>query len=135
MAKRESAKLSICYLDLDGLKEINDTYGHQEGDEALILVSKFLLQSLREADIVCRLGGDEFLIMLPYCPLEKAINVWERISRAVVSFNAKNEKPYIISLSRGFAEFGPESPRTVDQLIATADREMYKHKHSKSDQS
>jgi diguanylate cyclase (GGDEF)-like protein/PAS domain S-box-containing protein len=132
MAKRESVKLSICYLDLDGLKEINDTYGHQEGDETLKMVSKFLLQSLREADIVCRLGGDEFLIILPHCPVEKAMNVWERISRAVVSFNGRNEKPYIISLSRGFAEFSPENPKTVDQLIAMADREMYKHKHSKS---
>lgn len=132
IAKRESAKLSICYLDLDSLKEINDTYGHQEGDEALKLVSRFLVQSLREADIVCRLGGDEFLIILPHCSVEKALNVWERISRAVVSFNGRNEKPYILSLSRGFAEFSPENPKTVDQLIAIADREMYKHKHSKS---
>ncbi len=131
MAKRENSRLSICYLDLDGLKEINDTYGHQEGDEALQLVSTFLRQSLREADIVCRLGGDEFLIILPHCALEKAVKVWERISRAAVSYNATNEKPYIVSLSRGFAEFSPENPKTVDQLIATADREMYKHKQSK----
>jgi diguanylate cyclase (GGDEF)-like protein/PAS domain S-box-containing protein len=132
IARREGTRLSICYLDLDGLKEVNDTYGHQEGDEALKLVSRFLIQSLREADIVCRLGGDEFLIILPHCAVDKALGAWERVARSLVAFNAKNEKPYIISLSRGFAEFNPENPKTVDQLIAVADREMYKHKHSKS---
>ncbi len=133
-AKRENTRLSICYLDLDGLKDINDTYGHQEGDEALKLVSRFLIQSLREADVVCRLGGDEFLLILPHCPLNNAYHVWERISRSVVTFNAQNIKPYIISLSRGFAEYNPDIPSTVDQLIANADMEMYKHKHSKSEE-
>jgi diguanylate cyclase (GGDEF)-like protein/PAS domain S-box-containing protein len=133
-AKRENTRLSICYLDLDGLKDINDTYGHQEGDEALKLVTRFLIQSLREADVVCRLGGDEFLLILPHCPLNNAYHVWERISRLVVTFNAQNIKPYIISLSRGFAEYNPDIPSTVDQLIANADMEMYKHKHSKSEE-
>ncbi|TET79292.1 MAG: diguanylate cyclase, partial [Candidatus Cloacimonadota bacterium] len=61
VSRRNKQKLSICYVDVDRLKDINDTYGHQEGDEALKLISKFLEETPREADIVCRLGGDEFL--------------------------------------------------------------------------
>lgn len=132
LAKRNNSKLSICYVDVDGLKEINDTYGHQEGDEVLKLVSQFAVATLREIDIICRLGGDEFLLVLPQCPIEQALTVWQRIAKEVALFNAEHMKPYIISLSRGFAEFDPGVEKTVDQLIAIADQEMYKDKYSKS---
>jgi len=132
LSKRSNSKLSICYLDVDDLKEINDTYGHQEGDEVLRLVSKLSKEILREADIICRLGGDEFLLILPQCSVDKAIVVWERIAKKVVAFNARKTKPYIISLSRGFAEFDSTDEKSVDQLIAIADQDMYKDKHLKS---
>ena len=131
LAKRNKAKLSICYIDVDGLKEVNDTYGHQEGDEVLKLVSNFLKETVREIDIVCRLGGDEFLIVLPQCPIDQALVAWGRIADKLTAFNVRETKPYIINLSRGFAEYDPKYEKTVDQLIAIADQEMYKHKHSK----
>ena len=130
-AKRDKKKLSICYIDVDGLKDINDTYGHLEGDEALKLVTNFFQESSRETDIICRIGGDEFLIIFPNCSLKKARTVWERIAQRVSSFNRMKYKPYSISLSRGFAEFDPENPKSVDQLIAQADYAMYKDKQSK----
>jgi len=130
--KDSKLNLCICYIDVDGLKEINDTYGHKEGDEALKLVSEFLAQELGETEnFICRLGGDEFLLIFPKCPLTKAETMWQHISRRLKSFNARNLKPYSISLSSGFAEFDPVRPKTVDQLIATADYEMYKDKQSK----
>lgn len=75
LSKRNNSKLSICYLDVNDLKTINDTYGHQEGDEALKLVSGFLKETIREGDIACRLGGDEFLLVLPQCPIDQALVV------------------------------------------------------------
>ncbi len=132
LAKRNKSKLSICYIDVDGLKEINDTYGHQEGDEVLKKVGGFLKKAMREVDIVCRLGGDEFLLVLPQCSIDQALTAWGRIAQKKADFNIKGIKPYKISLSHGFAEYDPNNEKTVDQLIAVADQEMYKHKHSKS---
>jgi len=132
LAKRNKSKLSICYIDVDGLKEVNDTYGHQEGDEVLKLVGGFLKEATREIDIVCRLGGDEFLLVLPQCSIDQALTAWGRIAQKKADFNTKRIKPYKISLSRGFAECDPDHEKTVDQLIAIADHEMYKHKHPKS---
>ena len=129
LAKRNNSKLSVCYLDVNGLKEINDKYGHQEGDEALRFVSKVLKETLRKVDIICRLGGDEFLLILPQCPIDNNMVVWKRIAKKVAEFNATQTKPYSISLSRGFAEYDPNEEKYVDQLITIADQEMYKHKH------
>ena len=132
VSRRNKQKLSICYVDVDRLKDINDTYGHQEGDEALKLISKFLEETPREADIVCRLGGDEFLMILSQCSIDQAKSVWERIANKLTAFNAKMIKPYIISLSCGFAEYNPDAEKSVDKLIAIADQEMYKDKHRKT---
>jgi len=130
MAKRNNMKLSVCYIDFNDLKDINDTYGHQEGDEALKRVANYLKDVLRAIDIVCRLGGDEFLIVLPQCSLESARLVWQRIVSYIQQFNESGLKPYKISLSHGFAEFDPMDEKTVDQLIASADEEMYKDKQA-----
>ncbi|MBA7596155.1 hypothetical protein ES703_03124 [subsurface metagenome] len=132
VSRRNKQKLSICYVDVDRLKDINDTYGHQEGDEALKLISKFLEETPREADIVCRLGGDEFLMILSQCSIDQAKSVWERIANKLTAFNAQMIKPYIISLSCGFAEYNPDAEKSVDKLIAIADQEMYKDKHRKT---
>ncbi len=132
LSKRNNWKLSICYLDVNGLKTINDTYGHQKGDEALKLVSGFLKEMIREGDIACRLGGDEFLLVLPQCPIDQALFVWKRISDKVADFNTSKKIPYVISLSHGIAECDPSEEKSVDQLLAIADREMYKTKHLKS---
>jgi diguanylate cyclase (GGDEF)-like protein/PAS domain S-box-containing protein len=131
LSKRNKSHLSICYIDVDGLKDINDTYGHHEGDEALKLISRFLKETLRESDIACRLGGDEFLLIFPQCTIGQTIFIWERIARKVNSFNLQKIKPYSISLSRGFAEYDPYENKSVDQLIALADHEMYRDKHAK----
>jgi diguanylate cyclase (GGDEF)-like protein/PAS domain S-box-containing protein len=128
VAKRNNTKLSICYVDVNGLKTINDTYGHAEGDETLRLVSTFLQEASREVDIICRLGGDEFLLVLPQCPIENARLVYQRIDDKVFQFNEQHLKPYRLSLSHGFAEYDPVAEKSVDQLIATADQQMYEDK-------
>jgi len=132
LSKRNNTKLSICYIDVNGLKKINDTYGHREGDEALKLVSRFLKEAIRNCDVVCRLGGDEFLLILPQCSIDQALAVWERIAQKIAIFNDTKSKSYTISLSHGFAEHDPYKEKSIDQLIAIADQEMYKSKHPKS---
>lgn len=132
-AKRNTYGLSICYIDVNNLKEINDTYGHREGDEVLRSVAKILADEIRESDAVCRLGGDEFLIILPQCSIVKAEEVWIRINARLKAMNAIKMNPYKIKLSHGFAEFDPDSPSSIDEMLIVADYEMYKDKRSKSE--
>lgn len=129
-SKRNNAELSICYVDINDLKEINDTYGHREGDEVLRGVARILKEEVRESDAVCRLGGDEFLIILPQCSLDKAGEVWFRIAARLKALNAIKMNPYKISLSHGFADFEPANPSSIDEMLIVADFEMYKDKRS-----
>jgi len=132
LAKREGGKLTVCYIDVDGLKEINDAYGHLEGDGVLKILAGLFRGMMREADIACRLGGDEFLLIYPRCALGQAEALWERIAGELEALNSGGERPYLIQLSRGFAEYDPSRETSMDQLIAIADREMYKDKYSRS---
>jgi diguanylate cyclase (GGDEF)-like protein/PAS domain S-box-containing protein len=131
LAQRNKQILSICYVDIDFLKTVNDIYGHAEGDEVLKTTGAIMKEVLRKVDIVCRLGGDEFLLIFPQCTIKQAVYIWNRIDDKINSFNAKKTKPYSISLSRGFAECDPVNEKSADQLITIADKEMYKHKHTK----
>lgn len=131
LAQRNKQRLCVCYVDTDFLKTINDVYGHAEGDEVLKTISAIIKEVLRKIDIICRLGGDEFLLVFPQCAMKQAVYIWNRIDERINSFNAKETKPYSISLSRGFAEYDPANEKSADQLIMIADKEMYVHKHTK----
>jgi len=131
LAMRQNTKLSICYLDINELKAINDNYGHKEGDEVLKLVSKFIKETIRISDAACRLGGDEFLIIFPQCAVAQAVGIGQRIVKKVAVYNKRRIKPYTVGLSYGFAEYGPGKKKTIDQLLTIADQEMYKQKHAK----
>jgi diguanylate cyclase (GGDEF)-like protein len=132
-SKRNNTELSICYTDINNLKEINDTFGHREGDEVLRVVARILKEEVRESDSVCRLGGDEFLIILPQCPVDKAEEVWIRIAARLKALNAIKMNPYKISLSHGFAEYEPNNPSSLDEMLIVADFEMYKDKRSSAE--
>lgn len=127
LARRKSWPLTIGYLDLDGLKKINDTLGHQVGDELIINTARILTNTLRKSDAISRLGGDEFLMVMPHCGLAEAQKLWQRVLAGIAEFNARNET-YQIRLSYGFAEFNPQEPVTVRELLEEADKEMYKMK-------
>ncbi len=131
LAKRQDVRLSVCYLDVNDLKQINDMHGHQRGDDALRLVGKLLGDTIRKSDAACRLGGDEFLVIFPQCAVDQASAIWRRMAKKVAAFNNKKRTPYNISLSYGFAEYSSGRSRTIEQLLAIADHEMYKQKHAK----
>ncbi len=123
--------MSICYLDVDRLRKINDIFGHQEGDRVLKTVSRALKETIRGDDIACRMGGDEFLLVLPQCSRQRAENVWKRIAQRIEVSNAGKKRAYKIGLSCGIVEYNSKQDRSVDQLLVLADKRMYLAKRSK----
>ncbi|TDO83414.1 PAS domain S-box-containing protein/diguanylate cyclase (GGDEF)-like protein [Halanaerobium saccharolyticum] len=127
-AEKTENTLSLIFIDVNDLKLVNDNFGHQEGDELLQMISKILQHSLRQDDKVVRLGGDEFLLILPQSNKRAAEKVWLRIEEKLKQAAAANEKDYEISASHGAAEYSPDYQKSLDQLINQADHEMYEEK-------
>lgn len=131
LCRRSGWDLTICYIDVDRLKEVNDTYGHQEGDDYILFVTNVMKEIIRESDGLSRLGGDEFLLVLPECDIEKAAYVLKRIEQALESHNERKTKPYKLGISYGLAAYDFQEQTNIDRLISRADVEMYKHKRNK----
>lgn len=93
--------MSLCYVDIDGLKQVNDALGHKYGDDLILTVIGVIKRLIREDDFVIRLGGDEFLIVFKNADINVAKNIWNWISEAYCEINKSLEKPYIISVSHG----------------------------------
>ena len=130
-AKRLSANLTICFIDLDGLKFVNDNYGHFEGDWFIKSISNTLQDSIRSGDTAFRLGGDEFIIILTNCNLDEATIVLKRINDSIAAINTNSNKPFKIGFSYGFAEHKIFQAKTVDEFIHYADEQMYEDKKMK----
>ena len=126
-ARRYKHDFSVVILDIDHFKTINDTYGHQSGDAALIQVAEILKQCARETDIVGRWGGEEFLIILPETPAAKAYAFAEKL-RHLISSCALPTVGHLTA-SIGVAHFNPESD-TPANLLERADKALYEAKHS-----
>ncbi|HKY04471.1 MAG TPA: diguanylate cyclase [Blastocatellia bacterium] len=122
VADRNGAKVSLILLDLDHLKRINDTHGHRTGDTALCHVSRVMQSTVREIDICSRYGGEEFVIVLPQCGRDDAINVAERLREAIASTPV--HKIGQVTASIGVATY-PESAKSKEELVEMADRAMY----------
>ncbi|MGD9569778.1 MAG: GGDEF domain-containing protein [Sedimentibacter sp.] len=118
--------LTICYIDINNLKYVNDNYGHSEGDKLIKLVADAIKKNLRETDAVARIGGDEFLVTFLDCTTSGAQVVLNRINEALK--NLSMERKYEISISHGFYEIDPKINISIDHLIELADKEMYKLK-------
>jgi diguanylate cyclase (GGDEF)-like protein/PAS domain S-box-containing protein len=121
-AAREGSPLSVLFMDLDGLKTINDGFGHAAGDSALVVAATILRDTVRETDIVGRIGGDEFAAVLVGVSALEAEELCERVRRAT-SANAPGE--HALTVSIGVAGLQQGELETLDELIATADRAMY----------
>lgn len=129
-SKRNKRPFSLLILDVDHFKEINDNYGHLEGDEVLRLISKAVLNSVRDMDIVTRYAGDEFIAILPEAQKEDALPVAYRIleeTRKLTFTNAKTGTTFSVGLSIGLSTF-PDDGSTATELIEKADRGLYSAK-------
>ena len=117
----------IFYLDLDGMKEINDSLGHDYGDKALLGASKIMHKTFRTADIISRLGGDEFVVVAVKAQYEFIPIIIQRIKDYIKEEN-KTLEDYQISMSIGVSKVDLEHDSPLDDAIKSADKEMYRVK-------
>jgi two-component system cell cycle response regulator len=121
----------LFFIDVDKLKYINDTFSHQDGDQALIDTAGILKKTFRESDIIARFGGDEFVIFAKEARKEISKKIITRLRENIKSHNASGKRPYNLSLSIGMAHYDPESPFSIEELLGEADRFMYESKKGK----
>ena len=131
LAHRKKRSMLLFFGDVDNLKTINDTHGHAQGDLALKEVSAVLKKSFREADILARFGGDEFMVLAVDASMESADVLTNRIQSFLERSNQQGDWPYQLSLSLGIAYYDPEAPCKVSEMIAQADGRMYQQKQEK----
>ncbi|HEX7557234.1 MAG TPA: diguanylate cyclase [Leptolinea sp.] len=130
LAHRMKRAMLLFFADVDNLKTINDTRGHAFGDTALKEVSAILKATFREADILARIGGDEFVVLVLDANTESTETITKRLQ---VTFEARNQQKdidYHLTLSLGTAFYDPEDPCTLSELIAQADGQMYIQKQA-----
>ena len=132
-AKRKKTPVLLFYLDVDDFKCINDTFGHKEGDMVLKETVKLFKSTLREVDIICRIGGDEFLLIFPDSSLNDAPLIRERLSKNLEKLNQKLAKPYKVDFSIGLSCYNPSNPLSIEELIKIADENMYGEKKKKKE--
>ena len=127
-ARRGPHSLTLALVDLDLFKEINDEVGHRGGDQVLKFFSQFLRVNLRQEDVVCRIGGDEFAIIMPDTTPDRAATFFDRVKQKLdqVELAIDGRRPLTVSFSCGLAQFRPEY--LPEDLIEEADHSLYSAK-------
>ncbi|MDD3846685.1 MAG: sensor domain-containing diguanylate cyclase, partial [Syntrophorhabdaceae bacterium] len=131
IAARTKKSMLLFFADLDKMKEINDIFGHKEGDKALISTAEVLRGVFRESDIIGRMGGDEFAILAIDAADGTGEALINRLRNTIDGRNRLEGMNYTLSLSTGVARYDPENPCSIDELMARADTLMYEEKRSK----
>ena len=131
LARRQKQGIYMLYADLDNLKEINDTFGHNEGDLALIDTARMLKRNYRDSDVIARIGGDEFAIIPIGTAKDNIGIITSRFEKCIETYNATSNRGYKLSISYGLAYYDPENPCSLDDLLMQADKAMYEHKRNK----
>jgi len=132
-ANRRKTPILLLYLDIDDFKYINDPFGHKEGDMVLKEGVKLFKFTLREIDIICRMRGDEFLLIFPDNSLNNAPLIRKRLSKNLEKLNQKLAKPYKIDFSIGLSCYDPSNHLSIEELIKIADENMYEEKKKKKE--
>lgn len=131
-SRRSQQPMCLLFCDMDGLKAINDQYGHDAGDDALRAVARVLRRTFRDHDLIGRLGGDEFVVLASEADGAAAQSLLLRLDTEIARFNQEeNEADWQISLSIGSVESDPSKPRTLRELLAEADAGMYREKRQR----
>ncbi|WP_367339948.1 diguanylate cyclase [Aminivibrio sp.] len=128
LAARMGFRATFLFADLDGFKNVNDTLGHEEGDEVLRETAALLRDTFRASDITGRIGGDEFAVLMLHDGHDEPGDPAGRLEEAVRRANGQRTREYRLSMSMGLSEWNPERPVSLGELMADADRRMYENK-------
>ena len=129
LAGRTKKAMLLFYADLDDLKQINDSFGHGEGDAALVDAGIIMRDTFRLSDVIARMGGDEFAALMIEIQGPGVENIIiERFERNLRDMNARKKREYKLSMSVGIARYDPNNPSSIDELLARADDSMYQYK-------
>jgi len=131
VANRAKREVALLFADMDKFKSINDQWGHQKGDEALVAMADILKQTFRESDLIARISGDEFALLLIDTPEKNLSIVFNRLQKNIDAFNIHPGVMFNLSLSVGMAVYDHDRPCSIDELLKQADRRMYEQKQRK----
>lgn len=131
LCKRMESPATLLFIDLDKFKPINDTYGHAEGDHALQVFSNILRDVFRDSDVIGRMGGDEFAVLLTRSSAAECESIVQHLKEAVAAYNAKATRGYNLEFSYGFVEYDAQKHEVLEDLLAEADRLMYQQKKAR----
>lgn len=130
-ALQHQVHFTLFYMDLDRFKDINDLYGHHEGDLALIALSKLLKKAFNQTHLVGRLGGDEFTALVPDLDKKNISSFIEQLHTLINLYNKDSNKPYTLSLSIGYVFYDGMYSCTFEHLLSLADQSLYQEKNKK----
>ena len=131
LGRRFGRGMLLFFIDVDGLKQINDSFGHSEGDQALKRTAEALEKTFRDSDVIARLGGDEFAVLAVEATGHSEAIIRARLSEYLETAGVKDCR-YAISLSLGVARFDPRSSASLGELMIQADQAMYEQKRRRS---
>jgi diguanylate cyclase (GGDEF)-like protein len=133
LAGRMRCPAIVFLADVDGLKEINDRFGHASGDLALAGAARVLQLTFRSSDVVARLGGDEFAVLAAMDSRDGEEGILHRLQKNVDFWNSRSQQPFVVSLSTGLVSINPSS-ETLEKILAEADRVLYERKEYRRSQ-
>lgn len=132
LARRQGKDAVVMYVDMNGFKELNDTYGHAVGDRALVAVARLLRNTVRDCDVVARLGGDEFSVLALDADGLGARAIQRRIEEQLLVLNASGTLPTAIGLTIGHTRVRPSDPAGICELLSRADQLLYARKRRRA---
>ncbi len=125
---RRKTRFSLCMVDINGLKKVNDTIGHEAGDELILTVTQVIKKIIRDTDDIFRFGGDEFIILFNNSDYENAEGIWSRVVERFEQINREENRSYLVSASHGIVDTAALKDKTSDEMIKMADMKMYQEK-------
>lgn len=130
VCKRMGQNASVFFFDMNGFKQINDAFGHAEGDDAIIAFAKTLRDALRESDVIGRLGGDEFVALAVDVDADEEAIILERLRLGIDCINRERQRGYALRYSVGRALYEPAGSPSIGELLIRADQAMYADKRA-----
>ena len=135
ISRRKEFPSSLVFLDLNKFKHINDTFGHAEGDRALVAFASLMRETFRESDVFARLGGDEFVVLLTDTAEDQVQQILARFDEKLTRLNQEAKRGYDILYSVGIAKYDETKHHDIEELLKEADSLMYEHKQQSSSSS